>query len=40
MSSTSPVAAMKTGESVQFTFFWLDAQTWEGTNYSVDVVAP
>ena len=32
-----PVAALTAGESVQFTFFWLDARTWEGQDYSVDV---
>jgi len=32
-----PVTALTAGESVQFTFFWLDARTWEGQDYSVDV---
>jgi glucoamylase len=32
-----PVAALTAGESVQFTFFWLDARTWEGQDYSVEI---
>jgi hypothetical protein len=32
-----PVAALTAGESVQFTFPWLDALTWEGQDYSIDV---
>ena len=33
-----PVAALTAGESVQFTFFWRDARTWEGQDYSIDVM--
>jgi glucoamylase len=33
------VAALTAGESVQFTFFWRDARTWEGQDYSIDVMS-
>jgi glucoamylase len=32
-----PVTALIDGESIQFTFFWLDAHVWEGQDYSVAV---
>ena len=32
-----PVAGLTAGESVQFTFYWLEARAWEGQDYSVDV---
>jgi glucoamylase len=34
-----PVTALAAGETIQFTFFWLDAQRWEGQDYSIGVVA-
>ena len=33
-----PVAALTAGETIQFTFLWLDAETWEGWDYEVQVV--
>jgi len=32
------VAALKAGESLQFTFLWLSTQTWEGRDYQIRVV--
>jgi glucoamylase len=30
-----PVTALKDGETVQFTFYWLDQKKWEDTEYEV-----
>ncbi|PTN08255.1 glycoside hydrolase family 15 protein [Nitrosomonas aestuarii] len=30
-----PVAGLKAGETVQFTFYWLDQEKWEDTEYEV-----
>lgn len=32
-----PVVALKAGETVQFTFYWLDRERWEGVEYEVVV---
>ena len=34
-----PVAALTAGETIQFTFLWLDTQTWEGRDHAVRVTA-
>lgn len=34
-----PVSHLSVGQGVEFTFFWLDAQHWEGRNFGV-IVAP
>ncbi len=34
-----PCEGLTAGQTVQFTFFWTETQTWEGVNYEV-VVAP
>ena len=32
-----PTEACREGSVIEFTFFWRDAQRWEGRNYSVKV---
>ena len=32
-----PVAGLRAGETVQFTFYWHDSETWEGHDYSVTI---
>ena len=32
-----PVAGLAAGETIQFTFFWRDPQTWEGHDYEVRI---
>jgi glucoamylase len=32
-----PTEQMKAGEKVSFTFYWLDGENWEGTNFQVEV---
>jgi glucoamylase len=32
-----PVAGLKAGETIQFTFYWHDDGTWEGQDYEVEV---
>ena len=32
-----PTEKMKSGEKVSFTFYWLDSEQWEGTNFQVEV---
>ncbi|MGO9757415.1 MAG: glycoside hydrolase family 15 protein [Roseiarcus sp.] len=34
-----PVAALTAGETIEFTFLWLDTQTWEGRDHAVRVTA-
>ena len=34
-----PLAKLVAGQSVQFTFFWRNSETWEGRDYEVVVVA-
>ncbi len=34
-----PVRTFAVGETIQFTFFWHDSQTWEGVNFEIEVVA-
>ena len=34
-----PVAGRSAGETIQFTFFWLDSRTWQGEDYAIAVVA-
>ena len=33
-----PVAGLGAGETVQFTFFWLDGGSWEGVDYEVQLI--
>ena len=33
-----PVTGLDAGETVQFTFFWLDSGSWEGVDYQVQLV--
>jgi glucoamylase len=33
-----PTAALKAGDSIEFTFFWPESGNWEGQNYEVAVV--
>ncbi|MEO6877760.1 MAG: glucan 1,4-alpha-glucosidase, partial [Gemmatimonadaceae bacterium] len=35
-----PTESLAIGGEVQFTFYWPDANRWEGTNYSVTISAP
>ncbi len=30
-----PITGLKTGETVQFTFYWIDQEKWEDTDYEV-----
>jgi glucoamylase len=32
-----PLAGLNVGETVQFTFYWLDRKTWEGRDYEVQI---
>ena len=32
-----PVGALASGRTIQFTFLWLDTQTWEGEDYEIEV---
>ena len=32
-----PTEALTPGDSLQFTFFWLDSDSWEGRNYEVAI---
>ena len=32
-----PTDSLKSGQAIEFTFYWQQSQTWEGTNYSVMV---
>lgn len=34
-----PLAGLNIGESVQFTFYWLDRKIWEGQDYEVQITA-
>ena len=34
-----PVASRGGGETIQFTFFWLDSRTWQGEDYAIVVAA-
>jgi len=33
-----PVRELSVGETVQFTFFWLDTQSWEGRDHHVSII--
>ena len=33
-----PVAGLGAGETIQFTFFWLDGGSWEGVDYEVQLI--
>jgi glucoamylase len=35
-----PTADCPDGSTIEFTFFWKDAQSWEGKNYSVAINGP
>jgi glucoamylase len=34
-----PVTALVAGNTIDFTFFWLEPQTWEGQDFHVEVMA-
>jgi glucoamylase len=35
-----PIPHLSVGDTVQFTFYWHESQSWEGRDYSVYVAAP
>jgi len=35
-----PTSSLKTGEQIHFTFFWSEANHWEGQNFSIKIISP
>jgi glucoamylase len=35
---TLPLAGLKVGDTLQFTFYWLNRKCWEGQDYQVQLV--
>jgi glucoamylase len=33
-----PIGGLVAGETVQFTFYWLEQKTWEGQDYEVQLI--
>jgi glucoamylase len=35
-----PVNDLRIGSHINFTFYWPQAERWEGTDFSVEVIGP